>query len=329
MPKTINNFSLYKIEDKIRNSVFQFFPSKKLPSKYPITTPFTFTFIGSDLVLCFDKNNQWNPLGGHMEIGENYKDTLIRESNEEAGVAIIRSSIKTIGYILNTNLKSNVPSKYPNVNILPITVSFVSKVDQNWTPLETKTRGIFRRSQALSLMKKRNDNNQMYEILQEVYRFIDEKKHQTSFNYFPNKKLPNVPVTQVFTFCKDNTNKFCIVRDHDESFFSLPGGGCELGETPEECINRELDEEAQISCKNMKLLGSIVVKLTYNNKVVSKFQQLRYLADLNIQKEFIPQKDRFEVIERQFVPLSELKSKVMILQNPNGELIIDQINSLL
>lgn len=325
----MNKFSSYQIINETRNSTFQFFPCRKLPSKYPITTPFTFPFIGKEVVLCFDKNNQWNPLGGHMEPNENYQDTLIRESNEEAGVTIQRSSIKTIGYILNTNLESHTPSKYPSLNILPITISFISEIDRKWKPLETKERGVFRRKKAVELMKSRNDNHQMEEILEYVFQIFDEQYYQTNFRYIPNEISSDAPITQVFTFCKDKCDKFCIIRDVDEDFFSLPGGGCELNETPKDCIDRELEEEAQITCDKVKLLGSILVELTQKNKIISRYQHLRYLADINTVQKFIPQKNGFETIERKFVPISELKSKVMLLQNPNGDIILDQLKKIL
>lgn len=323
----MTNFSKYKVVKNNRNSSFEFFQSKRPPSKYPVTTPFTFPFIGKDVVLCLDKNNWWNPLGGHIETDENYKDTLLRESNEEAGVTISKSSIATLGYILNTNLDDSSSAQYPPLNILPITRSFVTRIDQNWKPRETRARGIFRKKKALELMKERTDNNQMFEILELAYQIFEDQKYQTNFTYYPNKMFKTIPITQVFTFCKDSNGHYCVVKDTDEEFFSLPGGSCELGETPEECISRELDEEAQLSCKDPKLLGSILVELKQGNEVVSRFQHLRYMADLDLLQEFVPNKKGFETSERQFLPLSELKSKVMLLRNPNGEALINQISN--
>lgn len=325
----MKTFSIFQLLTKLRDSRFQFFPSTTLPSEYPITTPFTFPFIGKDVVLCFDKNDQWNPLGGHIEANETYQDTIIRESMEEGGVAVSRSSIQVAGYILNTNLKNPQLSKYPSPNILPITYSFINDCKTNWIPQETKKRGIFRRKSALELMKIRHDSNQMFEILEYIYELYDSQQYQTTFTYYPNKIFRNVPVTQVFTFCKNANNHFCLVRDADEQFFSLPGGSCELGENPIDCLNRELLEEAQVTSKKPILLGSILVELKRDNVTVNKFQQLRFLTDLNLISNFIPQKNGFETIERKFCPLSELISQVMILQNPNGEILVNQVKSLL
>ena len=325
----MKQYSTYQIVNENRQSVFKFFPKSYLPSKYPITTPFTFPFIGEDVVLCLDKNNQWNPLGGHMEDGEDYIDTIIRESKEEVGVIVSKPTIEVVGYILNKNLKNPELSEYPAQGILPITTSFVKNTILNWIPMETKRRGIFRRHRALELMRQRDDNQQMFEILEYVYKKFDKHDYQTSFTYFPNKISSDLPVTQVFTFCKDERGLFCAVRDSDEAFFSLPGGSCELGETPVDCVHRELDEEAQLKCENISLLGSILVELTDNGKTVSRFQHLRYLADVSAQNEFVPGKNGFETVERKFINLSDLKSQVMILQNLNGERIISQLTGLL
>lgn len=324
----MTRFSRYLINNDEREASFQFIIGNKLPSGLPISTPFTFPFIGTKIVLCLDKNNWWNPLGGHMEKDEIYQDTLYRESQEEAGIFISKASIKIIGYIKNINTRNSKSSEYQPENILPITTSFVTSIDSKWKPLETTKRGLFSFKEALKLMSVRNDNHQMLEILDFVIKSYEQCNYQVAFTYYPNKLFVNVPITQVFTFCKNLVGDFCIVKDQDESFYSLPGGGCELGESPEACIKRELLEEAQVTCKNIKLLGSILVELSQEGKIVSKSQHLRYLADVDTQDSFIPNKNGFETIERIFVPFTELKNKVFLLQNLTAERILNQVLSL-
>lgn len=324
----MKQYSVYQTSNEGREANFQFHRSNKLPHNYPISTPFTFAFIGEDVVLCLDKNNWWNPLGGHIEVNEDYKDTLVRESQEEAGINISKSSIKAVGYILNTNNGKVTTAKYPAVNLLPITRSFVTEINTNWIQMETKDRAIYRRRRALELMRERDDSNQMYEILESVYEDFDKQKYAVSYKYFPRRIFKSVPVTQVFTFCLNTDNKICVVRDEGESFFSLPGGSCELNETPEECIARELNEEAQMTCKDLSLLGTILVEFKKGNKTVSKFQQLRYMAKVDAIETFIPYKNEFETIERQFLDVSQLGTKVKILQNNNGETILKQVSEL-
>jgi 8-oxo-dGTP pyrophosphatase MutT (NUDIX family) len=321
----MTKYSKYIIKNNKRNSSFQFVESNRLPSKIPISTPFTFPFIGAKIVLCLDKNNWWNPLGGHMEKGEKYKDALVREAYEEAGVNIIKSSIKIIGYIKNINFMNNESSEFPAKNILPITISLVKSVDPDWTNLETSKRGLFTFEEAVCLMGKRNDNCQMFEVFNFVIKNYDNN-FQVKFSYHPKKLFDNAPVTQVFTFCKNQDGNFCIVKDANENFYSLPGGQCELGEKPEKCARRELLEEAQVTCKNLQFLGSILVEIVQKGRTLSKSQHLRYIADVDKQDVFVPQKNNFETVERLFVPFAELEKKVFILQNPTAKKILDQIS---
>ncbi len=172
----MTKFSKYLINNDERKASFQFVASDKLPSEIPISTPFTFPFIGTKVVLCLDKNNWWNPLGGHMEKGENYKDTIFRESMEEAGVLISKESIKVIGYIKNINTRNSPSSEYQAENIIPITTSSVVSVDSQWKPLETFERGLFSFKDALNLMSIRNDNHQMLEILEFIVKNYKQSK---------------------------------------------------------------------------------------------------------------------------------------------------------
>lgn len=72
-----------------------------------------------------------------------------------------------------------------------------------------------------------------------------------------------------------------------------------MGGQPTACAKRELFEKAQITTGSFHLFG-----------------------------DFIPRYDGFEVVKRAFVPLSELKSKVMLLQNQAGDIIIQQIEKM-
>ncbi|NLE07482.1 MAG: NUDIX hydrolase [Parcubacteria group bacterium] len=54
-----------------------------------------------------------------------------------------------------------------------------------------------------------------------------------------------LPKTQAMVFVQTKDGKFIAVRDADEKFYSLPGGGCYMDETDEECARREVREEAQ------------------------------------------------------------------------------------
>lgn len=319
----MKGYSLYQVEKNEVKTDFVFHECNTLPHDLPISTPLTFPFIGGDIVLCLDKNNWWNPLGGHPKGKESLEQTLMREANEEAGVII--NNIDIVGYIYAKSVGKLSHHKYQTENILPITTSFVTSVDLDWLPLETKARGLFSRKEAISLMTQRGDNAQMLQIMDLVFQKFDSEHYKTTFEYHPGVLLADIPITQVFIFCRDNEDKFCIVKDADEDFYSLPGGRCDLGETSLECLHRELKEEAQITCKNIELIGSILVRLFKENVCMSSFQHLRYLADADVIDDFVPRKDGFETTARDFVSLSELESKVRLLQNSTGKMLLEQV----
>lgn len=129
-----------------------------------VSTPLVFPFLEEKVMLTLDKTRFWNPLGGHMEKGETIKKTLLRESLEEAGVEI--ENIEYIGYIEFTTLefRSEKSRNYPKVSHLPIAIADIVNLLQNWTPLETKGRKIMSTKEALRALKKRTDNDQMYDI---------------------------------------------------------------------------------------------------------------------------------------------------------------------
>ena len=143
-------------------SIFE--PRRNFPNRYSITTPFTFPFYNNKVVLTKDKNFEWNPLGGHIEEGENWRDTIIRESYEEAGIVIDKRSIYLIGYLKIIKLLKHPDNKYPYLSLIPITRSIVKKYDKNWVPRETLGRKCASYEKAMWLLSKRDDNNQMLKI---------------------------------------------------------------------------------------------------------------------------------------------------------------------
>lgn len=166
----MKRYSIYTVANDLQHTDFQFFESQNLPAGITISTPLTFPFLDSKIALCFDKNNWWNPLGGHIEDGETFADTLVRESFEEAGVTIQKSSIKVVGYIKSTNYPDSQDIRHPPESVLPITTSTAISMKGDWKPMETTNRGLFLPNEALSLMKVRDDNNQMWEILDFIIR---------------------------------------------------------------------------------------------------------------------------------------------------------------
>ncbi len=149
-----------------------------------------------------------------------------------------------------------------------------------------------------------------------------------TFQYIPKANLTqyqNTPVVQCMAFCK-KLDQYCIVRDGNEIFYSLPGGGCEPGETSSECIVREIQEEAQMSVCNLVLLGSVIVTHHMGFEIIETVRHDRYICDVQSETSFIPNKNGFEVEEKKYVPLSDLQHLVKLLQNPSGDTLIKQIS---
>lgn len=161
-------FLPYILKSKPNISMAVFVPSLELANHLPISTPFTFPFKDKSVVLALDKMGWWNPAGGHMEKGETWEQTLVREAKEETGIQI--TDIKIAGYIKIEKLKGS-NSKYPPVSIIPITTSKVVTYYDNWIPMETKQRKIFSIKQAKKMLGLRADNHQMLDVFNYITNY--------------------------------------------------------------------------------------------------------------------------------------------------------------
>lgn len=171
LEKSLLTFSPYLLSKKGLYSKATFIPSVDLPKDLTVTTPLTFPFTEDDKVLLAkDKSGWWNPVGGHIEEGETIDDTLLREADEEAGAVI--SDNKLVGYALIEQLNFDFESKYPPVSIIPFYISKLVSLREDWKPLETYQRKVFTVDEALVELKKRDDNNQMFEILSYIKIYL-------------------------------------------------------------------------------------------------------------------------------------------------------------
>lgn len=103
--------------------------------------------------------------------------------------------------------------------------------------------------------------------------------------------------TQVSGYIFDDNNQLLIVKNED--MWTIPGGHPELYETSIGTLIRELMEEACVSLKNIKYMGA--VEVVEEGKT---YYQMRYTARI---KEVFSFREEYEISERKFVDLSDLK----------------------
>jgi len=308
---------------------FTYFPEKKFPKNIPISTPLTFAFVGENLILTKKKNGWWDILGGKIEKDETWIDALKREAKEEAGIEI--DFVEVAGYVLAENFGDKKETYFEGKTIMPVTISFVQKIDKSWLPRETLEREIFKRKEVLKLFLERDDNNQLFEIAKDVFDYFEKQKYQYNFKYFPaplNSDFDLITTTQamVFVYSEKNKKNFYLVKDFGEDFYSLPGGGCLLNESDEGCAKREVMEEAQFEIQDLTLLGAVLVEVKKGDLILSKTKQLRYLAKAKNIVDF--QEDpRGEIEERILTNLNSLQEKVKLLKNQTGDEILYDLKS--
>lgn len=155
-------FGVFILNNKRENVVAEteFFPSQELCPGIPISTPLTFPFQNNQVMMVLDKNNWWNPLGGHIEKNETWEEALIREALEEGGVDIADNLI--FGYIKINRISGS--NTYPSVTQIPMTQSVIIKYHYNWIKMETKDRRLFSIEEAIRVLSERGDNQQMLQI---------------------------------------------------------------------------------------------------------------------------------------------------------------------
>jgi len=125
-------------------------------------------------------------------------------------------------------------------------------------------------------------------------------------------------------FCFDEEGRVCIVWEKKKGYWTLPGGGREGGENPEETFVREVKEEAQAEAENIEYFHCVYAKCFDENDVEVKVSEnricFRYICKLKNIQEFVPNKNGHEIDERKFVNLDELPNYITWLKDSeNGK----------
>ena len=127
----------------------------------------------------------------------------------------------------------------------------------------------------------------------------------TRFRFTPLTEVPPGTVTSCFVVAITPNGHIAISRP--ERGLGLPGGHVEAGESPEDCVRREANEECGITLGKLTVIGGWLaekVKETeYNAKYPKRAYQLMYLAQIEaISDNYTPQ---HEILERKFIPIED------------------------
>ncbi len=278
------------------------------------------------------KNGWWDIPGGHIEKDESWRDAVNRELKEEAGITVDHHQI--IGYfeVLSTQVDMDVKQVYPSPSIILVTLSFVQKYIPDWKkPKDILSREVVSFKELDQYVGKREDNNQLSNILLFARNRLNIMGILYEFSFVKNNIDFNTPVTQVYGFCRDiSSRKFCVVRETGQSHYSLPGGGCEVGELPQDAFRRELMEETLLKTEDVIFIGVTKVDMYTPDKMtqLQTIFQARFYARIKEIVPFIPNKDGFEIEERVFVSFSDLLKKIDWLNTEVGSKIIDEIKKI-
>lgn len=118
------------------------------------------------------------------------------------------------------------------------------------------------------------------------------------------------PVSQVYGIVFNDKGEILVAREKPEDKWAIPGGKPEAGESIEETLRRELEEEADVSVSKVLLLGAQKVELEEDVDGNSTSYQLRCVAIL---KELLPQTPdpaHGSIWERKFVPAIDINDYI-------------------
>lgn len=119
----------------------------------------------------------------------------------------------------------------------------------------------------------------------------------------PDFVVPSHLVTQASAVCFTVDGKVLLVSKDGENW-QLPGGHLEEGETPEEAVVREIEEEACVVVMELGYLGAQEVHDPDDPEGKGVYYQTRFWARVKL-KEFRPD---FEIVTRKCFAFGEMKS---------------------
>jgi len=129
--------------------------------------------------------------------------------------------------------------------------------------------------------------------------------------WFEGDKLKNLhPITQVYGICFTPDGKVLVIRSNEE--WTLPGGHPKKGETPEDTLIREVQEEASVELCKWKMIGYCRVEFPQNpdRSEGDVFYQLRYVALISRIRNLLPDPATGKKVERKFIDPKEFNKYI-------------------
>jgi bis(5'-nucleosidyl)-tetraphosphatase len=262
--------------------------------------------------------SHWFTTTGSVEKDESYEEAVGREVFEETGLKV--KKVYNFKWGCRYNWQNQLHEELYFIAFVDsekVNLDKIEVIDCKWLNIEdfvklidwNSNKGELKKILDLGLKNKidypwiRIDDYTSQNVPKTI--FIDGKNITTlswhNINEF--SKLKNV--RQCYGICFNNKNQILIVNNKGKWF--LPGGTPEKGETFEQTLIREIDEEADVEIKDIKPLGYNEIEELKDGKK-SIFYQLRFVAKISKVKKQTPDPATNTQFKRKFIDPKEFLS---------------------
>lgn len=203
---------------------------------------------GEEILLCrlaprVASKETWHLPGGGVDFGEHPAEAVVREVREETGLAVTVGEVAHVASVITGQTgtpRHAVRLYYDAVLVDPVNATPVveeidgSTIDARWFPLDQVRAGAVRLSGAA----------------------------QFALDHLSPKRVQRTAAYGVALRGRDILLSRLSARAHLPGVWTLPGGGIDHGEAPEDTVAREIAEETGLTAEVGDLLGAHSVHLT-------------------------------------------------------------------